>query len=146
MYQHNWIAQLVEGIHSLAHPTGWLQRWLPVMRILMQHMTIALTFGLSVSLHWRWLRVSRPCVTFTQWEHCFLYQGMHLKILYKNYNILILCRVFSNICKLSCRNPPPRLKSKKWAKKFHSFIETVLVKDYHQRPYTEQLLKHPFIR
>ncbi|CAK1548571.1 unnamed protein product [Leptosia nina] len=44
------------------------------------------------------------------------------------------------------RNPPPRLKSKKWAKKFHSFVETVLVKDYHQRPYTEQLLKHPFIR
>jgi TRAF2 and NCK interacting kinase len=44
------------------------------------------------------------------------------------------------------RNPPPRLRSKKWPKKFHSFIETVLVKDYHQRPYTEQLLKHPFIR
>ncbi|XP_065207859.1 serine/threonine-protein kinase mig-15 isoform X2 [Planococcus citri] len=44
------------------------------------------------------------------------------------------------------RNPPPRLKSKKWGKKFHSFIETVLVKDYHQRPYTEHLLKHPFIR
>ncbi|XP_073971522.1 serine/threonine-protein kinase msn isoform X17 [Rhodnius prolixus] len=44
------------------------------------------------------------------------------------------------------RNPPPRLKSKKWSKKFHGFIETVLVKDYHQRPYTEQLLKHPFIR
>lgn len=44
------------------------------------------------------------------------------------------------------RNPPPRLKSKKWAKKFHNFIETVLVKDYHQRPYTEVLLKHPFIR
>lgn len=44
------------------------------------------------------------------------------------------------------RNPPPRLKLKKWAKKFHSFIETVLVKDYHQRPYTEQLLKHAFIR
>ncbi|XP_057326931.1 serine/threonine-protein kinase mig-15 isoform X12 [Microplitis mediator] len=44
------------------------------------------------------------------------------------------------------RNMPPRLKSKKWAKKFHGFIETVLVKDYHQRPYTEQLLKHPFIR
>ncbi|XP_034934827.1 serine/threonine-protein kinase mig-15 isoform X12 [Chelonus insularis] len=44
------------------------------------------------------------------------------------------------------RNTPPRLKSKKWAKKFHGFIETVLVKDYHQRPYTEQLLKHPFIR
>ncbi|XP_042901477.1 serine/threonine-protein kinase mig-15 isoform X2 [Parasteatoda tepidariorum] len=44
------------------------------------------------------------------------------------------------------RNPPPRLKSKKWAKKFHSFIETVLVKDYQQRPYTDQLLKHPFLR
>uniref|UniRef100_A0A8D9F873 non-specific serine/threonine protein kinase n=2 Tax=Cacopsylla melanoneura TaxID=428564 RepID=A0A8D9F873_9HEMI len=44
------------------------------------------------------------------------------------------------------RNPPPRLKSKKWPKKFQSFIETVLVKDYHQRPYTDQLLKHPFIR
>uniref|UniRef100_A0A6M2DRE9 non-specific serine/threonine protein kinase n=1 Tax=Xenopsylla cheopis TaxID=163159 RepID=A0A6M2DRE9_XENCH len=44
------------------------------------------------------------------------------------------------------RNPPPRLKSKKWAKKFHTFIETVLVKDYYQRPYTEQLLKHPFIK
>lgn len=44
------------------------------------------------------------------------------------------------------RNPPPRLKSKKWAKKFQNFIETVLVKDYHQRPYTEHLLKHPFIR
>jgi hypothetical protein len=26
------------------------------------------------------------------------------------------------------------------------FIETVLVKDYHQRPYTDQLLKHPYIR
>ncbi|KAI4466486.1 serine/threonine-protein kinase tao [Holotrichia oblita] len=44
------------------------------------------------------------------------------------------------------RNPPPRLKSKKWNKKFHSFIEVVLVKDYHDRPYTEQLLKHMFIR
>ncbi|XP_076323587.1 serine/threonine-protein kinase mig-15-like isoform X3 [Tachypleus tridentatus] len=44
------------------------------------------------------------------------------------------------------RNPPPRLKSKKWSKKFQSFIETLLVKDYQQRPYTDQLLKHPFIR
>ncbi|XP_067121608.1 serine/threonine-protein kinase mig-15-like isoform X2 [Centruroides vittatus] len=44
------------------------------------------------------------------------------------------------------RNLPPRLKSRKWSKKFHSFIETVLVKDYQQRPYTDQLLKHPFIR
>ncbi|XP_004525370.1 serine/threonine-protein kinase mig-15 isoform X2 [Ceratitis capitata] len=44
------------------------------------------------------------------------------------------------------RNSPPRLKSKKWSKKFHGFIDTVLVKDYHQRPYTEQLLKHAFIK
>ena len=44
------------------------------------------------------------------------------------------------------RNPPPRLKSKKWNKKFHNFIETVLVKDYTQRPSTEQLLKCPFIK
>ncbi|XP_017842817.1 mitogen-activated protein kinase kinase kinase kinase 4 isoform X4 [Drosophila busckii] len=44
------------------------------------------------------------------------------------------------------RNSPPRLKSKKWSKKFHSFIDVVLVKDYHQRPYTENLLKHPFIK
>ena len=32
------------------------------------------------------------------------------------------------------------------AKKFHSFVEQCLVKDYTQRPNTEQLLKHPFIR
>ncbi|CAB3399969.1 unnamed protein product [Caenorhabditis bovis] len=45
------------------------------------------------------------------------------------------------------RNPPPRLKrTKKWSKKFEGFIDTVLVKDYHQRPYTDQLLRHPFIR
>ncbi|XP_029379403.1 mitogen-activated protein kinase kinase kinase kinase 4-like isoform X12 [Echeneis naucrates] len=44
------------------------------------------------------------------------------------------------------RNPPPRLKSKKWSKKFFSFIESCLVKNYTQRPPTEQLLKHPFIR
>ncbi|XP_066562542.1 mitogen-activated protein kinase kinase kinase kinase 4 isoform X6 [Amia ocellicauda] len=44
------------------------------------------------------------------------------------------------------RNPPPRLKSKKWSKKFFSFIEGCLVKNYMQRPPTEQLLKHPFIR
>uniref|UniRef100_A0A1A8EMR3 non-specific serine/threonine protein kinase n=2 Tax=Nothobranchius korthausae TaxID=1143690 RepID=A0A1A8EMR3_9TELE len=44
------------------------------------------------------------------------------------------------------RNPPPRLKSKKWSKKFFTFIEGCLVKNYTQRPPTEQLLKHPFIR
>ncbi|XP_075873735.1 TRAF2 and NCK interacting kinase a isoform X2 [Nelusetta ayraudi] len=44
------------------------------------------------------------------------------------------------------RNPAPRLKSKKWSKKFQAFIESCLVKSHSQRPSTEQLLKHPFIR
>ncbi|XP_051556136.1 TRAF2 and NCK-interacting protein kinase-like isoform X6 [Myxocyprinus asiaticus] len=44
------------------------------------------------------------------------------------------------------RNPAPRLKSKKWSKKFQSFIESCLVKNHNQRPSTEQLIKHPFIR
>uniref|UniRef100_A0A3P8WMR9 non-specific serine/threonine protein kinase n=1 Tax=Cynoglossus semilaevis TaxID=244447 RepID=A0A3P8WMR9_CYNSE len=44
------------------------------------------------------------------------------------------------------RNPPPKLKSKKWSKKFIDFIEGCLVKTYPSRPSTEQLLKHSFIR
>ncbi|XP_056105086.1 TRAF2 and NCK interacting kinase b isoform X4 [Rhinichthys klamathensis goyatoka] len=44
------------------------------------------------------------------------------------------------------RNPAPRLKSKKWSKKFQSFIESCLVKNHNQRPSTEQLMKHPFIK
>ncbi|KAM6970411.1 misshapen-like kinase 1 isoform 3-T3 [Aplochiton taeniatus] len=44
------------------------------------------------------------------------------------------------------RNPPPKLKSKKWSKKFMDFIEGCLVKTYTSRPSTEQLLKHSFIR
>ncbi|XP_043347706.1 TRAF2 and NCK-interacting protein kinase isoform X16 [Dermochelys coriacea] len=44
------------------------------------------------------------------------------------------------------RNPAPRLKSKKWSKKFQSFIESCLVKNHSQRPTTEQLMKHPLIR
>uniref|UniRef100_A0AAY4EZC5 non-specific serine/threonine protein kinase n=1 Tax=Denticeps clupeoides TaxID=299321 RepID=A0AAY4EZC5_9TELE len=44
------------------------------------------------------------------------------------------------------RNPAPRLKSKKWSKKFQSFIDSCLVKNHNQRPSTEQLLKHTFIR
>ncbi|XP_031210501.1 misshapen-like kinase 1 isoform X4 [Mastomys coucha] len=44
------------------------------------------------------------------------------------------------------RNPPPRLKSKKWSKKFTDFIDTCLIKTYLSRPPTEQLLKFPFIR
>uniref|UniRef100_A0A914HTH2 non-specific serine/threonine protein kinase n=1 Tax=Globodera rostochiensis TaxID=31243 RepID=A0A914HTH2_GLORO len=47
------------------------------------------------------------------------------------------------------RNPPPRLNkksSKKWSKKFESFIECILEKDYTRRPFTENLIKHTFIR
>lgn len=44
------------------------------------------------------------------------------------------------------RNPAPRLKSKKWSKKFQSFIESCLVKNHNQRPNTDQMLKHPYIR
>lgn len=32
------------------------------------------------------------------------------------------------------------------SKKFHSFIEQCMIKDYSQRCSTEQLLKHPFIK
>ncbi|XP_062994146.1 misshapen-like kinase 1 isoform X5 [Elgaria multicarinata webbii] len=44
------------------------------------------------------------------------------------------------------RNPPPKLKSKKWSKKFMDFIDNCLIKAYTSRPPTEQLLKFPFIR
>ncbi|XP_026093657.1 TRAF2 and NCK-interacting protein kinase-like isoform X6 [Carassius auratus] len=44
------------------------------------------------------------------------------------------------------RNSAPRLKSKKWSKKFQLFIESCLVKNHNQRPSTEQLIKHPFIK
>ncbi|XP_063075079.1 TRAF2 and NCK interacting kinase a isoform X2 [Engraulis encrasicolus] len=44
------------------------------------------------------------------------------------------------------RNPAPRLKSRKWSKKFHQFIESCLVKNHNQRPSTEQLLSHAYIR
>ncbi|XP_055782482.1 mitogen-activated protein kinase kinase kinase kinase 4-like isoform X3 [Salvelinus fontinalis] len=44
------------------------------------------------------------------------------------------------------RNPPPKLKSKKWSKKFLSFVESCLVKNYLHRPATETLLRHSFIK
>ncbi|XP_023807144.1 TRAF2 and NCK-interacting protein kinase isoform X9 [Oryzias latipes] len=44
------------------------------------------------------------------------------------------------------RNPAPRLKSKKWSRKLQSFIEFCLVKNPGQRPNTEELSKHAFIR
>ena len=45
------------------------------------------------------------------------------------------------------RSPPPRLKqARRWTKRFQSFIETVLIKDYTQRPHTDQLLRHTFLK
>ncbi|XP_062997914.1 nik-related protein kinase [Elgaria multicarinata webbii] len=44
------------------------------------------------------------------------------------------------------RNPPPKLKSRKWSKKFLNFVDSCLVKNYTHRPATETLLKHSFIR
>ncbi|XP_058052535.1 nik-related protein kinase isoform X5 [Ahaetulla prasina] len=44
------------------------------------------------------------------------------------------------------RNPSPKLKSRKWSKKFLNFVDNCLVKNYTHRPVTETLLKHSFIR
>uniref|UniRef100_A0A9J8BB76 non-specific serine/threonine protein kinase n=1 Tax=Cyprinus carpio carpio TaxID=630221 RepID=A0A9J8BB76_CYPCA len=44
------------------------------------------------------------------------------------------------------RNPPPKLKSKKWSKKFQMFVDSCLVKNYQHRPSTETLLRHSFIK
>nr|XP_039270639.1 misshapen-like kinase 1 isoform X1 [Styela clava] len=44
------------------------------------------------------------------------------------------------------RNPPPRLRSKKWTTRFQSFVDQTLIKNYHQRSGTDALLRHPFIK
>ncbi|CAJ1057933.1 mitogen-activated protein kinase kinase kinase kinase 4-like [Xyrichtys novacula] len=44
------------------------------------------------------------------------------------------------------RNPPPKLKSKKWSKRFLSFVDGCLVKNHLHRPTTDTLLRHAFIR
>ncbi|XP_032366724.1 misshapen-like kinase 1 isoform X3 [Etheostoma spectabile] len=44
------------------------------------------------------------------------------------------------------RNPPPKLKSKKWSKRFLSFADSCLVKNHLHRPTTDTLLRHAFIR
>ncbi|XP_026135406.1 traf2 and NCK-interacting protein kinase-like isoform X3 [Carassius auratus] len=44
------------------------------------------------------------------------------------------------------RNPSPRLKSRKWSKRFQMFVDSCLVKNHLQRPSTETLLRHSFIR
>ncbi|KAJ8255164.1 hypothetical protein GJAV_G00201780 [Gymnothorax javanicus] len=44
------------------------------------------------------------------------------------------------------RNPSPKLKSKKWSKKFLTFVDSCLIKNYLHRPTTETLLRHSFIK
>ncbi|XP_069799042.1 nik-related protein kinase isoform X2 [Dendropsophus ebraccatus] len=44
------------------------------------------------------------------------------------------------------RNPPPKLKSRKWSKKCLNFVDSCLIKNYTHRPTTETLLKHSFVR
>ncbi|XP_047440617.1 misshapen-like kinase 1 isoform X2 [Mugil cephalus] len=44
------------------------------------------------------------------------------------------------------RNAPPKLKSKKWSKRFLSFVDSCLVKNHLHRPTTDALLRHAFIR
>ncbi|XP_063731857.1 misshapen-like kinase 1 isoform X3 [Eleginops maclovinus] len=44
------------------------------------------------------------------------------------------------------RNSPPKLKSKKWSKRFLSFTDSCLVKNHLHRPNTDTLLRHAFIR
>lgn len=47
---------------------------------------------------------------------------------------------------LSCCVTSVSSSRERRSKKFFSFIESCLVKNYMQRPPTDQLLKHPFIR
>ncbi|XP_065178449.1 misshapen-like kinase 1 [Sycon ciliatum] len=45
------------------------------------------------------------------------------------------------------RNPPPRLKSRKWSRNFLDFTEKCLIKDHRKRMYTDDLLaRHDFLK
>ncbi|XP_056455825.1 misshapen-like kinase 1 isoform X2 [Gadus chalcogrammus] len=44
------------------------------------------------------------------------------------------------------RNPPPKLKTKKWSKRFLSFVDRCLVKNHTLRPSAEALLRHAFVK
>lgn len=97
-------------------------------------------------MKWVELCVLQPCVTCIQCEHSSLFpeilppdwnqrNGQYLYLFNGPalWNILLLT---SSTMMLFCRR----------SKKFFSFIEGCLVKNYTQRPPTDQLLKHPFIR
>ena len=61
----------------------------------------------------------------------------------RHFSILALCDMHPmRALFLIPRSEPPRLKSKKaWSKKFHNFVNTCLIKDYHKRPTADQLLQ-----
>ena len=44
------------------------------------------------------------------------------------------------------RSPPPSLKQPKWGRKFRSFIDVCLTKNYLQRPSSIELLRHEYIQ
>nr|KAG5713513.1 hypothetical protein BaRGS_025061 [Batillaria attramentaria] len=45
------------------------------------------------------------------------------------------------------RSPPPKLAEPAlWSSEFHDFIATCLIKDFEQRPFTRDLLSHPFLQ
>lgn len=68
----------------------------------------------------------------TEWTFFFLYKAIFLKM-YLLFSYVVILSVNSSL--LFGRS-----------KKFQSFIESCLVKNHSQRPATEQLMKHPFIR
>ncbi|XP_065177918.1 misshapen-like kinase 1 [Sycon ciliatum] len=44
------------------------------------------------------------------------------------------------------RNQPPRLKSRKWSRKFMHFVEQCLLKDFRRRQTVDELLQHDFMK
>lgn len=106
--------------------------------------------GMSASpcVHLAWCSAGGRSALF--WVHAFrqdLYRPLGHDALWKELrNSRGLRRKLfelSSSCDLTvCIFPPLCHRSKK----FFSFIEGCLVKNYMQRPSTEQLLKHPFIR
>ncbi|KAL3091648.1 hypothetical protein niasHT_024230 [Heterodera trifolii] len=54
--------------------------------------------------------------------------------------------IFIIKCCFSVAASPQQKIVQEWSKKFESFIECVLEKDYTRRPFTENLIKHTFIR
>ncbi len=109
------------------------------IRSLVTRYSIAILIGemffLQELRRWKWPKDIRLYVTCIQCEPYFWFRAIRRHDWNAAKNGLFLCT-----------NRPAIIFNSYRSKKFDSFIETVLVKDYHQRPYTEQLLRHPFIR